>query len=109
MTGGSIESLVPGSADAVEEALAGGVLVADGPVIGFRHELIREAIEDSISPPRRAELHARVMSALAEQVGESDNAWLAHPDRKTDVTDAEWLCRLLEAGLLRASADRAAV
>jgi transposase len=25
------------------------------------------------------------------------------PDRKTDVSDAEWLCRLLEAGLLRAS------
>jgi len=25
------------------------------------------------------------------------------PGRKTDVTDAEWLCRLVEAGLLRAS------
>src|SRR3954465_12301219 len=25
------------------------------------------------------------------------------PGRKTDVSDAEWLCRLLEAGLLRAS------
>jgi hypothetical protein len=25
------------------------------------------------------------------------------PGRKTDVTDAQWLCRLAEAGLLRAS------
>jgi transposase len=25
------------------------------------------------------------------------------PGRKTDVKDAEWLCQLLEAGLLRAS------
>ena len=28
---------------------------------------------------------------------------LVVPGRKTDVKDAEWLCRLLEAGLLRAS------
>ena len=28
------------------------------------------------------------------------------PGRKTDVKDAEWLCQLLEAGLLRASSCR---
>jgi DNA-binding CsgD family transcriptional regulator/tetratricopeptide (TPR) repeat protein len=64
--------------DTVEEALAGGVLIADGPVLGFRHELTREAIEESLSPPRRAALHARVFSALAEQPGEVDGARLAH-------------------------------
>ena len=73
-----LQSLVPASADAVEEALARGVLVADGHVLGFRHELIREAIEGSISPPRRSELHARVVTALAEQGDASDNAQLAH-------------------------------
>src|SRR6185437_5810847 len=45
-----------------------------GPLLGFRHELIREAIAGSISPPRRRELHARVVAALPE----ADHARLAH-------------------------------
>jgi len=73
-----LEAVAPGSADAVEEALARGVLVADGSVLGFRHELMREAIESSIAPPRRAELHARVVAALAAQPGGVDHARLAH-------------------------------
>ncbi len=73
-----IQSLVADSADAVEETLDRGVLVADGSTIGFRHELIREAVESSISPPRRAELHARLVSALAEQRTAPDHALLAH-------------------------------
>ena len=73
-----LDAVVPGCATAVEEALARGVLVADGPRLGFRHELIREAIEGSISPPRLAELHARAMSALARRAGAADNARLAH-------------------------------
>jgi DNA-binding CsgD family transcriptional regulator len=46
-------------------------------MLGFRHELIREAIESSLSPLRRAELHARVVAALTEQ-GSADDARLAH-------------------------------
>ena len=59
-----LEEIVPDSGPAIEEALARGVLVASGSVLGFRHELLREAIEDSISPPRRLELHGRVVTAL---------------------------------------------
>jgi len=73
-----LDAVVPGSTEAVEEALAGGVLVADGTRLGFRHELIREAIEASISPPRLSELHARVVAALVNQAGAVDNARLAH-------------------------------
>jgi DNA-binding CsgD family transcriptional regulator/tetratricopeptide (TPR) repeat protein len=73
-----LEAVEPGAGDAVEEALGRGVLVADGGRLGFRHELIREAIESSISPPRRAGLHARVFSALSDGVVPSDNARLAH-------------------------------
>jgi hypothetical protein len=54
------------------------VLVADGSVLAFRHEVIREAIESPISPLRRTELHARVLSAMAQQPGRVDNALLAH-------------------------------
>jgi DNA-binding CsgD family transcriptional regulator len=75
---GLLEALVGGGSDAVEEALACGVLIADGTLLGFRHELIREALERSISPPRRSDLHARVFSLLAEQAAGIDNARLAH-------------------------------
>ncbi len=72
-----LRSLVDERPDAVEEALARGVLVSDGALLGFRHELIREALEQSISPPRRSELHARVFRALSEREG-TDAARLAH-------------------------------
>ncbi len=73
-----LEAVVPGCADAVEEALRRGVLVVDGVRLGFRHELIREAIEASISPPRRSSLHARVVAVLAAETRSSDHARLAH-------------------------------
>jgi DNA-binding CsgD family transcriptional regulator len=75
---GLLRSLVGDCADAVDEALARGVLVADGTALGFRHELIREALEQSISPTRRAELHAQVWAALAAPPHRADNARLAH-------------------------------
>jgi DNA-binding CsgD family transcriptional regulator len=64
----SVQLLTDVSADsvpAIEEAIARGVLVGDGESLGFRHELTRQAIEESISPPRRADLHGRVLAALA--------------------------------------------
>lgn len=73
-----LEAVVPGCADAIEEALRRGVLVAEDGRLGFRHELIREAIEASVSPPRRARLHERVVAALAGEARGSDHARLAH-------------------------------
>lgn len=73
-----LEAVIPGSAEAVDEALRRGVLLADDSRLGFRHELIREAIESSISPPRRATLHGRVVSALAAETRSTDHARLAH-------------------------------
>lgn len=73
-----LERVVPHSGAAVEEALGRGVLVAEGARLGFRHELIREAIEDSLSPPRLADLHARALSSLSAAGQAPDNARLAH-------------------------------
>jgi len=73
-----LEAVQPQSAEAVEEALARGVLVSEGAVLGFRHELIREALEASIPAHRRAELHARVLGALEARPGRADSARLAH-------------------------------
>ena len=54
-----LTAVAPGAADAVEEALARGVLTDDGATLGFRHELTRQAIESAISAPRRARCTAR--------------------------------------------------
>lgn len=72
-----LDALAPGSAPAVEEALARGVLTDDGATLGFRHELIRRSIESALSTPRRTALHAVVAAALASR-GEADHARIAH-------------------------------
>ncbi len=82
-----LEEIVPDSGPAIEEALARGVLVASGSVLGFRHELLREAIEDSISPPRRLELHGRVVTALAQRPHSADAARLAHHAELAGLAD----------------------
>jgi DNA-binding CsgD family transcriptional regulator len=64
---------------AIEECLASGMLGADQLSLRFRHELAREAILGTISPPRRIELHARILRALlASPVSDQDPARLAH-------------------------------
>jgi DNA-binding CsgD family transcriptional regulator/tetratricopeptide (TPR) repeat protein len=83
-----LEAVHPGSGGAVEEALARGVLVADGRLLGFRHELIREAIETSLPPPRRAELHARIVAALTARDDPVDHARLAHHAELAGLADA---------------------
>jgi len=73
-----IEAVISTHPVALEEARARGVLVADGSALAFRHELIREAIESSISPQRRTTLHARAFAALVAGGHAEDHAQLAH-------------------------------
>ena len=61
-----LRELEPHDSAALEAALDRGVLVDLGVEIGFRHELTRQAVEESISAPRAAELHARALAALAD-------------------------------------------
>ena len=73
-----LTAIAPGAGEAVEEALARGVLTDDGATLGFRHELIRQAIESAISAPRRAALHAAVCAALERTAPATEPARLAH-------------------------------
>ncbi len=73
-----LTAVAPGAADGVDEALARGVLTDDGATLGFRHELIRQAIESAISAPRRATLHGAVVAALARMSPATEPARLAH-------------------------------
>jgi ATP/maltotriose-dependent transcriptional regulator MalT len=62
-----------------EECIDIGMLQSQGELLGFRHELARQAILDTLGAPRRRELHAMVLAALtAAPAGPRDLARLAH-------------------------------
>jgi DNA-binding CsgD family transcriptional regulator len=59
---------------AVEVGVSAGLLVAGAEGVGFRHELLRQAVEGSLSPLARRELNRRVLEVLA-----------AAPERRVDL------------------------
>jgi DNA-binding CsgD family transcriptional regulator/tetratricopeptide (TPR) repeat protein len=61
----------------VDVCIAAGVLVPAGDGVSFRHELLRSAVEDSLSPVRRAELNQRVLRVLAD-IPDADPGRLVH-------------------------------
>ncbi len=74
-----LEALAPEAFEQLDECLTRGMLQAHPSAVAFRHELARLAIEETVSPPRRAELHRRALAALAEPPGGApDAARLAH-------------------------------
>jgi DNA-binding CsgD family transcriptional regulator/tetratricopeptide (TPR) repeat protein len=72
-----LSSVAEVSGPAIDEALLTGILTADGSRLRFRHELVRMAVAESVSPHRKIELHARLLAELEER-GDGDPALLAH-------------------------------
>lgn len=72
-----LEQIAGDDVSRLEDALASGMLRADGTAVGFRHELARRALEESLPPDRARALHAAVLRVLSS-VGEADHARLAH-------------------------------
>lgn len=72
--------------EAVEEALAAGMLVTTGNRVGFRHELARLSVTGTIAAPRRRELHRRLFELLVAE-GCDDAARLAEHARHADLAD----------------------
>jgi DNA-binding CsgD family transcriptional regulator/tetratricopeptide (TPR) repeat protein len=72
-----LSSVLEGSGSTAGECLTTGILVADGPGLRFRHELVRMAVEAGIAPHRKTELHARLLAEL-EAGGDADPVLLAH-------------------------------
>jgi DNA-binding CsgD family transcriptional regulator len=63
----------------VDECVGAGMLQGQAGGVGFRHELARLAVERTLAPGRRAELHGRALAALLTRPGAaSDSARLAH-------------------------------
>ncbi len=61
-----LEKMCPEARVALHECLGAGVLIADGGVVGFRHELARRATRAQIADFDRIELHRRALTVLAE-------------------------------------------
>jgi DNA-binding CsgD family transcriptional regulator len=62
-------ALVSSSPGEVDRCVDAGVLVPAGNGLAYRHELLRTAVERSLTPVRRALLHARVLRALEQMPG----------------------------------------
>jgi DNA-binding NarL/FixJ family response regulator len=78
LIGGTVDERLLGdvvTGPALAEIIASG-LVAGHPVVRFRHEIARQAIEQAVRPARRSELHARILQGL-RTLGCDDDARLA--------------------------------
>ncbi len=65
--------------EAMDECIARGLCIPSNDGLAFRHELVRDAVLERISAPRRRLLHQRVLSALlANAHTASDFARIAH-------------------------------
>jgi DNA-binding CsgD family transcriptional regulator/tetratricopeptide (TPR) repeat protein len=98
-----LDALGADNGDALDESLAAGMLRSEQDGVVFRHELARLAIEEAVSPKRKADLHRRALAALAEPPsGRPDLARLAH--HADAAGDAEAVLRYAPAAAARASA-----
>src|SRR5215216_2461265 len=97
-----LEALAGDAADGLDECLASGMLVAAAAGVAFRHELARLAVEESVPPHRRVELHRRALAALADPPGGApDLARLAHHAEAAGDVDA--VVRFAPAAATRAA------
>jgi len=71
---------IVGDVDRATEACIGmGMLQAQADFLAFRHELARQAILETIAPPRLRALHSAVLAALRSwPAGSIDLARIAH-------------------------------
>jgi DNA-binding CsgD family transcriptional regulator/tetratricopeptide (TPR) repeat protein len=61
----------------LDACVGAGLLVVDGTLIRFRHELARQAVEAALTPAQRVRLHAAVLEALLDS-GLGEPARCAH-------------------------------
>jgi DNA-binding CsgD family transcriptional regulator/tetratricopeptide (TPR) repeat protein len=97
-----LEALAGDAADGLDECLTSGMLVAQAAGVAFRHELARLAVEASVPPHRRVELHRRALARLADPPGGApDLARLVHHAEAAGDVDA--VLRFAPAAAARAA------
>ena len=78
-----INETINPSTEVLEECANAGVLLLDNSSIGFRHELARLAVEDSLAVPRAQSLHAEVLKVLLSRGAENQLARVVHHAAKS--------------------------
>ncbi len=73
-----LEAAFPEEARHLDECVTSGMLEAGRGMVSFRHELARLAIESTVPPHRRRELHAAILLALESSPLVVDSSRLAH-------------------------------
>jgi DNA-binding CsgD family transcriptional regulator/tetratricopeptide (TPR) repeat protein len=59
-----VADILPDTDDALEEAMACGILRTHGHTIEFRHELARLAVLETVPAPSRLQVHRQVLAAM---------------------------------------------
>jgi tetratricopeptide (TPR) repeat protein len=84
-----LEAAVRPAPSAVEAGVSAGLLAVSSGAVGFRHELLRQAVEGSLSVLARRELNRRVLEVLAgAPEREVDLARLVHHAREAGDVQA---------------------
>ncbi len=102
------DAVVAASSGAVDECIAAGVLVESGDGVSYRHELLRSAVEDSLSPARRAALHGQVLEILSGQPGVDPGRLVHHARAARDADAVLRFGQLAGASAVRQGAHREA-
>ncbi len=105
-----VEAMVPHAAASIDVCVAAGVLRAQGHRLEFRHELARQAVEQSLLPLRRTNLHRELFDLLAGTFAAFSNPTrvLHHAERGDRGADVLALAPLAAREAAAASAHRAA-
>jgi ATP/maltotriose-dependent transcriptional regulator MalT len=84
-----LDALADEPAERLEQCLGSGMLELAPGGVAFRHELARLAVEESVAPHAKVELHRRALAALADPpAGRRDLARLAHHAEAAGDSDA---------------------
>jgi len=67
-----VDALAGDDGSALQQAVDHGLLLAEGALVRFRHELARRVVEASLPAPLRRALHARVLEWLGEHAPGAD-------------------------------------
>jgi DNA-binding CsgD family transcriptional regulator/tetratricopeptide (TPR) repeat protein len=97
-----LEALAGEAIGGLDECLTSGMLTSQQASVAFRHELARLAVEESVAPNRRIDLHRQALAALADPPGGApDLARLAHHAEAAGDGDA--VLRFAPAAAARAT------
>ena len=83
--GALLEAVLAVDSAGLDEAVRAGILVLDGPIVRFRHELARRVVEADVPAARATELHGRITALLATVEGVDPARLSFHADAAGDT------------------------